>query len=260
MSPMRSKDVADLAGVSVRTLRHYHQIGVLPEPDRDSNNYRNYTLAHVAALLRIRRLVDLGVNLDRITAFFDDETDCGDAQLDAVDRELAARIQQLQEQRILIARVRAEPQRPDLPSGTDSFAAFVTSAGGDLATFERDASLVLARLTGDTHEADLRRLGTALQQADRAGALTGVLHRFQNLAAGAPTTEVKALAEDFIELLGTHLVDFLESASGQSIGRANPSQVPEIHGDPRLNEAQATALQVVADLLDVLTAHRSTRT
>ena len=34
LSTMRSKEVADLAGVSVRTLRHYHQIGALPEPER----------------------------------------------------------------------------------------------------------------------------------------------------------------------------------------------------------------------------------
>lgn len=31
---MKSSELAKLAGVSVRTLRHYHAIGLLPEPPR----------------------------------------------------------------------------------------------------------------------------------------------------------------------------------------------------------------------------------
>lgn len=32
--------MARLAGVTVRTLRHYHQVQVLAEPPRTSNGYR----------------------------------------------------------------------------------------------------------------------------------------------------------------------------------------------------------------------------
>ena len=50
---MRSNDVAKLAGVTVRTLRHYHQLGLLPEPPRQANGYRDYSPADVARVLRI---------------------------------------------------------------------------------------------------------------------------------------------------------------------------------------------------------------
>ena len=37
---MRIGELADLAGVTVRTVRYYHQKDVLPEPARRANGYR----------------------------------------------------------------------------------------------------------------------------------------------------------------------------------------------------------------------------
>ena len=34
--------LASYTGVTVRAVRHYHQIGLLPEPDRDASGYRRY--------------------------------------------------------------------------------------------------------------------------------------------------------------------------------------------------------------------------
>ena len=45
---MRSNEVAKLAGVTVRTLRHYHQLGLLAEPERSENGYRDYAATDVA--------------------------------------------------------------------------------------------------------------------------------------------------------------------------------------------------------------------
>ena len=63
---MLSKDVAYLSGVTVRTLRHYHQIGILPEPPRLENGYRDYGVVDVARVLRIKRLASLGLSLEQI--------------------------------------------------------------------------------------------------------------------------------------------------------------------------------------------------
>lgn len=41
---MRIGEVAALAGVSARAVRHYHQRGLQPEPARLANGYREYTL------------------------------------------------------------------------------------------------------------------------------------------------------------------------------------------------------------------------
>lgn len=39
---MRIGEFAELVGVTTRTVRHYHHIGLLPEPDRSANGYRIY--------------------------------------------------------------------------------------------------------------------------------------------------------------------------------------------------------------------------
>lgn len=69
---MRSAEIARLAGVTVRTLRHYHQVQVLAEPPRTSNGYREYTIRDLVRLLRIEQLSGLGVPLERMPAVFDD--------------------------------------------------------------------------------------------------------------------------------------------------------------------------------------------
>lgn len=134
---MRSNDVAKLAGVTVRTLRHYHQLGLLSEPSRQANGYRDYSPADVARVLRIKRLAGLGFPLSRIGDVLDEMDAEGNATsasaLDELDRELALEIERLQEQRRTIAELRAEHLDPDLPvrfarilrmlSGVDTLAA-----------------------------------------------------------------------------------------------------------------------------------------
>ena len=134
---MRSNDVAKLAGVTVRTLRHYHQLGLLSEPSRQANGYRDYSPADVARVLRIKRLAGLGFPLSRIGDVLEEMDAEGNATsasaLDELDRELALEIERLQEQRRTIAELRAEHLDPDLPvrfarilrmlSGVDTLAA-----------------------------------------------------------------------------------------------------------------------------------------
>jgi DNA-binding transcriptional MerR regulator len=60
---MRIGELAALAGVSTRTVRHYHHQGLLPEPRRLANGYRCYGLRDAVALARIRRLTELGLGL-----------------------------------------------------------------------------------------------------------------------------------------------------------------------------------------------------
>lgn len=50
---MRSKEAADFTGVTVRALRHYHALGILPEPARDDNGYREYSVKDAVTALRI---------------------------------------------------------------------------------------------------------------------------------------------------------------------------------------------------------------
>ncbi|POX37609.1 MerR family transcriptional regulator [Streptomyces sp. Ru73] len=63
---MRIGELAALAGVSTRTVRHYHHLGLLPEPERRANGYREYALRDAVLLARVRRLTELGLSLDEV--------------------------------------------------------------------------------------------------------------------------------------------------------------------------------------------------
>lgn len=63
-------NVARLAGVTAKTIRHYHAIGLLEEPQRDVNNYRLYSVEHLEKLEEIRRLKAFGLSLQHIKLIF----------------------------------------------------------------------------------------------------------------------------------------------------------------------------------------------
>ncbi|MDQ3789617.1 MAG: MerR family transcriptional regulator, partial [Actinomycetota bacterium] len=98
---MRIGEVAALVGVSTRAVRHYHQRGLLPEPARRANGYREYTLTDVVTLARIRRLTELGLTLDEVRDALGDTRDLReilvelDADLAEEERRLRARRERL---------------------------------------------------------------------------------------------------------------------------------------------------------------------
>ncbi len=49
-------ELADLTGVTPRAIRHYHRVGVLPEPPRRANGYRSYGPTHLIRLMHVRRM------------------------------------------------------------------------------------------------------------------------------------------------------------------------------------------------------------
>ena len=64
--------VAAFARVSVRTLRHYDQIGLLHPSGRSQAGYRQYALSDLERLHRILCYRNLGLPLERIQAVLDD--------------------------------------------------------------------------------------------------------------------------------------------------------------------------------------------
>lgn len=62
---MRVREIAELTGTTVRTIRYYHEIGLLPVPEV-RYGYRDYQLVHLARLIRIRWLVDSGLPLGKV--------------------------------------------------------------------------------------------------------------------------------------------------------------------------------------------------
>ena len=99
--------LAAYAGVTVRAVRHYHQIGLLPEPARDASGYRRYGAAAVVSLVRIRTLADAGVPLSQIGHMLDaDDAAFADA-VRRVDGRLREEIARLEDSREQVARLAA---------------------------------------------------------------------------------------------------------------------------------------------------------
>lgn len=89
-------EVARLAGVSPRTVRHYHDIGLLPEPQRDASGYRRYGSRDAIALVRAVRLRALGMPLPQVAARLAESPDGGDSgSLAALADEIDAEIERL---------------------------------------------------------------------------------------------------------------------------------------------------------------------
>ncbi len=95
--------LASYAGVTVRAVRHYHQIGLLPEPERDASGYRSYDAVAVVRLIRIRTLAEAGVPLARVRELLDADPETFAAAKTDIDRQLRLQIRALKEHRQRIA-------------------------------------------------------------------------------------------------------------------------------------------------------------
>ncbi|MGW5135603.1 MerR family transcriptional regulator [Streptomyces sp. NPDC004135] len=151
-------DAAAFVGTTPRAIRHYHEIGLLPEPVRGGDGRRRYGYEDMIRLLWIRRMADAGIALDDIRDAFSDrasadtDTDGGDGDgiagtLERLEETLLTREAELRRQRTAVQRMRTEGSRMGLLSE------FVTSRlkglpEGSLRQADLDSLLVTERIFG----------------------------------------------------------------------------------------------------------------
>ena len=147
-------DAATFVGTTPRAIRHYHEIGLLPEPERASDDRRRYGYEEMIRLLWIRKMADAGIALDDIRdAFADTAPDGADSDhdvagiLERLERNLVAQEGELQRKRTAVQRMRTEGSRMGLLSD------FVTSRltslpEGSLRQADLDTLLVTERIFG----------------------------------------------------------------------------------------------------------------
>lgn len=87
--------VARLAGISVRTLHHYDEIGLLRPAERTRAGYRRYTEQDLERLEQVLFYRELGFSLEDITAILDDPTADRMTHLRRQHELLTARINRL---------------------------------------------------------------------------------------------------------------------------------------------------------------------
>lgn len=172
-------ELAAAAGVTVRTLHHYEEIGLLPATERTGAGHRRYTAVDVRRLYQIKALRQLGLPLDRI----------GGALSGADDWRalLTDQLQELQRQSdhigTLMTHVRGLLDKLDSPSLPDS-QSFLTTIEA-MSIFKT----YLSEQRRDLLTERSARLGDAAIEAAQLEwqAMVGQVHDF--LERGTPVSE-----------------------------------------------------------------------
>ncbi|TDD04211.1 MerR family transcriptional regulator [Saccharopolyspora terrae] len=227
-----TRQVADLAGTTVKAVRHYHEIGLLDMPERSSNGYKKYGVSHLIRLVQIKRLSDLGLPLSQIAAMGNAGEDPTEA-ITVLDAELEATIQRLTRIRAELAVILRHRASPEVPpefaplSGdfSDSQKALLTVystvfSDEDLTEFSRalavrdDVHDDLEALPEDADDEAVEELARRLAPLVRR--IRAEHPRLANLAANSPHGEKLAT-----NALAHAVVEFYNSAQIRALQRAN---------------------------------------
>ncbi|GAA1148656.1 MerR family transcriptional regulator [Nesterenkonia lutea] len=194
---MFSSEIAALAGVTVRTVRHYHQVGVLPEPPRSSAGYRRYDISHLVQLLRIKRLTALGVPLSDLPTILD-TTSATEDLLQELDLQATAEIDRLNARRARIAELRSSGSPLDLAPELAAWRSAPEALGSDeMSRYEHEQLILLGHLLGDgDHE--VFTVGFAALNIPMIAPLTA---RFAALGAQTADAEVDSLITEMVTVL-----------------------------------------------------------
>ena len=186
-----TRELAERAGTTVNTIRHYHRLGLLEEPEREHNGYKQYEVHHLVSLLRIRRLAELGVPLSQIRDVRAG-ADTTPQTLRELDAELGESIRRLQQARDDIAAILRADVPADTPAGFESVVGRLT---------ETDTSVVhiYTQLYDEAALADVRKI------AEDTDGLAADLDR---LPPDADEAARHTLAARLATSLAQHLIDY----------------------------------------------------
>lgn len=201
---MRISDIAHAAGTTPRTVRHYHRLGLLDEPRRLPNGYREYDLADLVRLMRVRWLAGAGVPLGSVSSIVSATTDAAAADdleadlvaligtIEAERRTLAAKSSRLQH--MLDAHRAGRPVSPLPPGLATVFAELIDGeADPDVrAEFERERDTwELVAISGSAPETFFEAATRALSDQQSRARIVALYRRFAGVR-GHPTAECTA--------------------------------------------------------------------
>ncbi|NYI44772.1 DNA-binding transcriptional MerR regulator [Nocardioides aromaticivorans] len=192
-------ELASYAGVTIRTVRHYHTKGLLPEPERDHSGYRRYDARAVSELIRIRTLAEAGVPLARVEELLDAGAEEFAAAVADIDRRLRAEIRERQQHRQRIAQLAAGDNLA-LPPEAAAYLARLREIGlpERLIEGERDAWILVAAQMPQHMAAYMALKEVQLDDPEQSGF-------YRDLAAAidweADDPRIPALADQLVALI-----------------------------------------------------------
>lgn len=218
-------ELAAAAGVSTRTVRHYHAVGLLPEPARRSNGYREYDTLALLRLVRIRGLVGLGLSLTEIGSALGAG---GDQDLREVLEELVADLvlqqHRLAEAQRRIEAVLAREHDLDLAPGVADLMVGVRAilpGGGSQTAIERERtilSLLHASTAVDVFDELAGQLSAAADDPDLVARSARLTARFDALdVAAVDDPAVAEVASELVALAAGFTTTGTVDAAGQQL-------------------------------------------
>ncbi|MFD9412698.1 MerR family transcriptional regulator [Streptomyces sp. NPDC059989] len=194
---MRIGEIAALVGVTTRAIRHYHHVGLLPEPERRPNGYRAYSVRDAVLLARVRRLTELGLSLDEVRDVLADDAgrELADV-LEELDADLARQEAELAERRRRLAVLLAAPPGEAEPLSPALAALLAKAPATDSPTAAKDREhLMLLDASGPAGEEFYAALGPLAGDP----AVLALYERLDALAdAAADDPRIAALAADMV--------------------------------------------------------------
>lgn len=181
-----TRQIAELAGTTVNTVRHYHEAGLLEEPGRRSNGYKQYGIPHLVRLLQIRRLRELGVPLAQIESIGRADEDPVEA-FRVLDAELEATIERLQRARAELALILRHRAPVDLPAGFSSVASTLSEPN-------RSLVMIYGQIYDESAMNDIRQI---LEEHPT----TAFDEEFDNLPPDADRATRRRIAEHFAPII-----------------------------------------------------------
>ena len=193
---------AAFAGVTVKAVRHYHQRGLVDEPDRDASGYRRYGSPQLLQLVRVRTLARAGVPLAEIPTMLDAGPSRFAATVDEIDRRLADDIAELEARRTTLRRL-GSGDRALLPDRACAILDRLRELDFDAVAFDtyREGMILAKALFPSGFDAYLARFAEAIGDPEYVDLMKGVW------AAGAwepDDPRVEALAAAVADHLLNH--------------------------------------------------------
>lgn len=245
---MRIGELAALVGVTTRTVRHYHHLGLLPEPERTAGGYREYRLRDAVLLARVRRLAELGLSLDEVRdVLADDRGKDLREVLQELDADLARQQQAIAARRDRLAVLLETGElRPDSAVSPDMAGVLRDLAleGSRFAEMDREMLSLMDAAADPGHRDEIVALMRPLAEPGARDRGHELYRRLDQLAGAEPDDpRVRELADD----LAAHLPDELVRGVIENLPPSGGPWLDAMLGE--LTPAQGAAFRLMVDIL-----------
>jgi len=97
---MKINELAARSGITSKTIRYYEDVGLLPEPARSENGYRDYSEKDVERLIFIRRCRELQIPIDELKKLVNVQVNPGASclEVDQIIKDQLEKVRSLQQE------------------------------------------------------------------------------------------------------------------------------------------------------------------